>query len=134
MSDMTDDSYIDAPQYRRRSSSGLIWLWLPLAIYFISSLSLAVLAYQQNDLTIQESIAAGFLGVGGVIVGLFGGLIGLIVGLFGAVLGIGIAGGTVAITLFVLASPVLALVLLYLLFRRSKQSPDPTAHGEYYPD
>ena len=78
---------------------------------------------------IVESIAAGFGGLAGIIIGLFAALFGVILGLIGALIGVVAAGGAVAMTLFIIGSPILAIILLFLLMRKSKSDcPDPAAH------
>lgn len=113
-----------------RRSGGLFWFWAPLALILFVGVAFSAAAYASgNGLTVAESIAAGFGGLAGVIIGLFGAAIGLVVGLIGALIGVVAAGGAVALTLFILASPVLAIVLFALLMRRRKSDcPDPSAH------
>jgi len=74
-------------------------------------------------------MAAGFGGLAGIIIGLIAAIFGLIVGLVGALIGLAAAGGAVAVTLFIVASPIIALILIFLLMRRPKADcPDPEAH------
>lgn len=114
-----------------RRSPSLAWLYMPivLIIFLGGALSVAAYNFSDTDLTVAESIAAGFGGLAGIILGLIGAAIGIVVGLIGALVGIVAAGGAVAMTLFIIASPILALVLLALLMRRPKNAcPDPGAH------
>lgn len=98
-------------------------------LYVVSAGSLAILAFNQNpDISIVEAIGMGFVGVGGIIVAGFAAIIGIVIGLIGAVFGIAVGGGAIAVTLFVLASPVIALVLFALLMRRGRDCPDPSRH------
>ncbi len=121
----TDDS---AFRSNAGNSSSMLWLWIPLLVIIVGGLSLSVVAYQQNDITVVEAFIGGFIGLAGLFIGLIGGLFGLIVGLVAALFAMVTAGGAIAITLFVLASPVLAIVFLWMLTRRSKECPDPAAH------
>lgn len=115
-----------------RRSGGMAWLYMPIVLILFLGAALSVAAYNFNetDLTVAESIAAGFGGLAGIILGLFGAAIGIVVGLFGALIGLVAAGGAVAMTLFIVGSPIIALILIALLWRRSKQVPcaDPGAH------
>jgi hypothetical protein len=115
----------------RRSGAGYIWLWMPIAIILVAGVSLSIAAYfnAEPQLTIAEAIAAGFGGVAGLIVGLFGAAIGLAVGLVGAAVGLVAAGGALAVTLFIVGSPIIAIILFVLLMRRPKSAcPDPAMH------
>ncbi len=114
----------------RRSGGGLFWFWVPLVLILCVGGALSFAAYVSgNDLTAPESVAAGFGGLAGILIGLFGAAIGVITALFGALLGLVAAGGAVAMTLFIVASPVLAIVLLFLLLKgRKSDCPDPSAH------
>lgn len=114
-----------------RRSGGMFWFWAPVLLILIAGAALSFAAYfSGNGLTVVESVAAGFGGLAGVIVGLFGAIIGIVLGLVGALIGVVAAGGAVAVTLFIIASPVLAIVLFILLLRRPKtaECPDPGAH------
>ncbi len=92
-------------------------------------MSIGAYVYNDVDLTVMESLAAGFGGLAALIVGLFAATIGIIVGLFGALIGLVAAGGAVAMTLFIIGSPLIAIILLVLLLRRPKSNcPDPGAH------
>ena len=114
-----------------RRSGGLAWLYAPVILILFLGGALSVGAYLYGDpqLTIVESIAAGFGGLAGIIIGLFAALFGVILGLIGALIGVVAAGGAVAMTLFIIGSPILAIVLLFLLMRKSKSDcPDPADH------
>lgn len=114
-----------------RRSGGMAWLYMPVVLILFLGAALSVAAYNfsDTDLTVAESVAAGFGGLAGIILGLIGAAIGIVVGLFGALIGLVAAGGAVAMTLFIVASPVIALILLVLLMRRPKTAcPDPGAH------
>ncbi|MCB2114304.1 MAG: hypothetical protein KDD85_12265 [Parvularculaceae bacterium] len=122
---------IDTYHGERRRGAGLAWLYMPIVLILFLGGALSVAAYSFNDadLTVAESIAAGFGGLAAIIVGLIGAAIGIVVGLFGALIGLVAAGGAVAMTLFIVASPVIAIILLALLLRRPKTAcPDPGAH------
>ena len=126
---------IDSTDVSQRSGgSGLAWLYLPLVLILFLGGALAVGAYFYGEpqLTIAEALAAGFGGVAALIVGLFAAAIGIVVGLFGALIGLVAAGGAVGMTLFVVASPVIAIILLVMLMRRPRANPqgcpDPSAH------
>lgn len=122
-------SEFEAPQVRR--SGGLFWFWFTLAIILFvgGALSVGAYVYAEPDLSIGESIVAGFGGLAALIIGLVATAFGLVVGLVGALFGVATAGGAVAVTLFVLASPVIAIILFVLLMRRrSADCPDPAAH------
>ena len=87
--------------------------------------------YGEPDLTIMESLAAGFAGLAAIIIGLFAALFGVLVGLIGAAFGLAVGGGAVALTLFIVASPVIAIILLVLLLNnknRGADCPDPAVH------
>lgn len=112
-------------------SSGLGWLYAPvvLILFLGGALSVGAYFYSEPQLTIAESVAAGFGGLAGLIIGLIAALFGIVVGLLGALIGVVAAGGAVAMTLFIVASPILAIVLIFLLMRRPKPDcPDPAAH------
>lgn len=126
---VTDYAVDNSDQRLTRSNSSAMWLWIPLIVVLVGGTALSFVAYQQNDITILEAIIGGFVGLAGIFIGLVGGLFGLIVGLAAGLFGVATAGGAIAITLFVLASPVLAIVFLWLLLRRSKECPDPSMHG-----
>jgi hypothetical protein len=115
-----------------RRSGGLFWFWTPVVLILFLGGALAVAAsLNQPSLTPVEALAAGYGGLAAIIVGLFAAALGVVVGLFGALLGLIAAGGVTALTLFIVASPVIALVLLILLMRRPRAAadcPDPAAH------
>jgi len=116
-----------------RRGGGAGWFYAPILLILFLGAALSVGAYFFSDtqLTIVEAITAGFAGTAGMIIGLLGAALGVIVGLFGALIGIVAAGGAVALTFFILGSPLLAIVLIIMLMRRSKSSaecPDPGAH------
>lgn len=112
-----------------RGSSLMTILSVLTLLFIVSAGSLAILAFNHNPgISIVEAIGMGFVGVGGVIAAAFAAVIGIIIGLLGAIFGIAIGGGAIAITLFVLASPVIALILFALLMRRGRACPDPSRH------
>ncbi len=122
---------IDMDYGSAKRSSGAAWLYMPivLIIFLGAALSIAAYSFSDSDLTVAESIAAGFGGLAGIILGLIGAAIGIIVGLVGALIGIVVAGGAVAMTLFIVASPIIAIILFALLMRRSKSAcPEPGVH------
>jgi hypothetical protein len=113
-------------------SSGLAWLYAPIVLILFLGGALSVGAYlsAEPQLTVVESIAAGYGALAALIVGLIAAAFGIVVGLLGALIGLIAAGGAVAMTLFIVASPILAIVLIVLLMRRPKSGcPDPSAHG-----
>ena len=113
-------------------SSGAAWLYVPiiLILFLGGALSIGAYFYGDPQLTIAESLAAGFGGLAGIILGLIAAVFGLVVGLVGALIGIVAAGGAVAMTLFIVGSPVIAIILIVLLMRRRRtaECPDPGAH------
>lgn len=117
-----------------RRAGGASWFFITLALILFLGGALAFGAYIYGDPqpTVIEAMIAGFAGLAALIVGLIGAAIGLIVGLVGAILGIVAAGGAVAFTLFVIGSPIIALILFVLLMRRRRECPDacpdPSAH------
>jgi len=112
-----------------RSSSGAGWLYAPIILILFVGGALSVAAYYfEPSLSAAESMAAGFGGLAGLIVGLFGAVIGIVIGLIGALIGIVAAGGAVVMTLFIVGSPIIAIILIVMLMRRSKTCPDPGAH------
>lgn len=122
---------IDADYGVQKRSSGMAWLYMPIVLILFLGAALSVAAYNfsDTDLTVAESIAAGFGGLAGIILGLIGAAIGIVVGLIGALVGLVAAGGAVAVTLFIVGSPIIALVLFVLLLRRPKTAcPDPGVH------
>lgn len=126
-------STADMEYGERRSGGGLFWFWAPILLILVAGFGLSVAFYFSGEgLTIAESIAGGFAAVGGTLVGIVAAVIGVFMGLIGALIGVAVAGGAVAMTLFIVASPILALILFILLLRRPKNSgadcPDPAAH------
>ena len=121
-----------ATDYQETSrSGGLGWLYAPvvLILFLGGAFSVGAYVYSDPQLTIAESIVAGFGGLAGIIVGLIAALFGVVLGLVGALIGVVAAGGAVAMTLFIIGSPILAIVLIILLMRKSKSDcPDPAAH------
>ena len=111
---------------------GALWLWIPILLILITGGVFSFVAYGHEDLTVLEAITAGFAGVGALIIGVFAGFIGLVVGLAGALIGIVAAGGALALTLFLVGSPIIAIVLFALLMRRgnSNNCPDVCERGE----
>lgn len=115
----------------RSGGGGRVFLW---AIVFIllflgGALSGAAYVFSEQELTAVESIGAGFGGLAGLIIGIFGAIASVIIGLVGAVIGIVVAGGALAFTLFLVGSPIIAIILFLLLMRSRKTScPDPDAH------
>lgn len=125
---MTTSDY--AVESRKRGGAGsLLLITFALLIFAGAALSVGAYIYADHDLTVLEAVGAGYGIVGGVIVGLFGAIIGLVAGLFGALLGVAAAGGAVALTLFIVGSPIIAIILFVLLMRgRKSDCPDPDAH------
>lgn len=112
-------------------SSSAAWLYVPIVLILFLGGALSVGAYFYGDpqLTIAESLAAGFGGLAGIIIGLIAAIFGLFVGLIGAAIGLVAAGGAVAVTLFIVASPIIAIILIALLMRRRQPDcPNPAAH------
>jgi len=118
--------------YQGSRRGGMAWLYMPIVLILFLGAALSVAAYNFNDtdLTAAESVAAGFGGLAAIIMGLIAAAVGIVVGLFGALIGLVAAGGAVAMTLFIVGSPIIALILIALLWRRSRQvpCPDPGAH------
>ncbi len=113
----------------RKGGGGILLATLVILIFLGAALSAAAYIFGEPDLTVIESVGAGFGGLAALIVGLFAAAIGVVLGLFGALAGIVAAGGAVALTLFIVASPIIAIILLVLLMRsRSSDCPDPDAH------
>ncbi|GJL91574.1 hypothetical protein [Hyphococcus sp.] len=113
-------------------SSGMAWVMAPVIMILFLGAALSVGAYFYGDpqLTVAESMAAGFGGLAALIVGLIATVFGLVVGLIGALIGLVAAGGAVAMTLFIVGSPLIAIILIVMLMRRPKsECPDPGAHG-----
>lgn len=115
----------------RRKGGGLFWFWLPILLILIAGGALAATALShQPDLTVFEALGVGFGAIAAIIVGIFAAAFGIIVGLFGALIGVVTAGGALAVTAFLLLSPIIAIVLLVMLMRRkpAAECPDPDAH------
>lgn len=121
-----------ATDYQENSrSGGMAWLYAPVILILFLGGALSVGAYFASDtpLTVAESIVAGYGGLAAIIAGLFVALFGVVLGFVGELVGIVAAGGAVAMTLFIIGSPLLAIVLIFMLMRRSKADcPDPAAH------
>ncbi len=119
-------------EYREPTrSSGMAWVLAPVVmiLFLGAALSVGAYFYGEPQLTIAESLAAGFGGLAGIIIGLIAAAFGLVLGLVGALIGIVAAGGAVAMTLFIVGSPLIAIILIVLLMRRPKSDcPDPSAH------
>ena len=115
--------------YERRGG-GAAWFYIPIVLILLLGGALSIVAFTASDpqLTILESLAAGFGGLAAVIVGIFAAAFGVIIGLIGAAIGLIAAGGAVAMTLFIVGSPIIAIILIVLLMRRPKSCPDPSAH------
>ena len=94
----------------RGSGGGAVWFWAPLLVILFVGGAFSVAAYfdADHDLSIIESIG-------------FGGVAGLILGLFAAFFGLIVAGGALAFSLFLVASPILCLILLFLLLRKNSR-------------
>ncbi len=115
---------------RRGGGGGIVMATLVVLIFLGAALSVAAYIFGEPELTVLESIGAGFGGLAGIIIGLFGAVIGIVLGLFGALLGIVAAGGAVALTLFIIGSPIIAIVLFVLLLRsRGGARTDPDPHS-----
>jgi hypothetical protein len=115
----------------RRKGGGLFWFWLPILFIVIAGGALAATAlYHEPDLTVFEALGVGFGAVAAIVAGLFVAGFGLIIGFFGALVGVVTAGGALAVTAFLLLSPIIAIVLIVMLMRRrpSSECPDPDAH------
>ena len=102
---------------------GWMWLFLPIILFLLvgAALSFAAYVYAEPDLTALESLGAGFGGLAGVIIGLFATVIGLIIALFATVFGLIIAAGSIAVTIFFVGSPIIAIILFILLMRERKE-------------
>ncbi len=88
-------------------------------------------AYVEADpqLTITESIALGFGGLAALVVAMIAALLAVVASIFAAVIALVAAGGAVGVTLFIVASPIIAIILIAMLFRRRKSDcPNPAAH------
>lgn len=106
-----------------------MWLYAPLVLILFVGGAFSVAAYNfEPSLTVSEALVAGFGGLAALIVGLIAAVFGVLVGLIGAVFGLAVGGGAIALTLFIVASPVIAIVLFVLLMRRPKGCPDSSVH------
>lgn len=116
--------------YATERKSGAAWLFAPIVVILFlgAALSIAAFFYSDPHLTIVESLAAGFGGLAGLMIGLFAAVIGVIIGLIGALIGIAAAGGALAMTLFIIGSPIIAIILLIIVMNRRKSCPDPSLH------
>jgi hypothetical protein len=118
----------EQPYEERKRGGGLALATLVLLLFLGAALSVAAYVFSEPGLTVVESIAAGFGGLAGIIIGLFGAIVGVVLGVFGALLGLVAAGGAVALTLFIVGSPIIAIILIILLMRsRGQSAPDPDA-------
>lgn len=115
-----------------KRGGGAGWFFAPiiLILFLGGALSVGAFFYSDPQLTVLESITAGFAGLAGLIIGLLAAAFGILLGLLGALIGLVAAGGAVAMTIFIIGSPLLAIILIVMLMRRSKSSdcPDPSAH------
>ncbi|MEM9617272.1 MAG: hypothetical protein AAF936_04855 [Pseudomonadota bacterium] len=120
----------DYGDVKRGGGSGWFFAPIILILFLGGALSVGAFFYSDPQLTILESITAGFAGLAGLIIGLFAAAFGILLGLLGALIGLVAAGGAVAMTIFIIGSPLLAIILIVMLMRRSKSSdcPDPSAH------
>ena len=112
-------------------SGGMAWVTAPIVLILFLGAALSVGAYFYGDpqLTVAESMAAGFGGLAVLIAGLIATVFGLVVGLIGTLIGLVAAGGAIAMTLFIVGSPIIAIILIVMLMRRPKSDcPDPGAH------
>ena len=101
----------------RRSGSGWFFILIAVLLFVGGALSVAAYVYAEPELTIIESVAAGFAGLAALIIGLIAALVGIVT-----------AGGAIAMTLFIIGSPIIAIILFVLLLRRPKACPDPSVH------
>lgn len=113
-----------------RRSGGGGWFFASIAVLLFvgGALSVAAYIYAEPELTVFESVAAGFAGLAALIIGLIAAAFGVIVGIIGALIGLVTAGGAIAMTLFIIGSPIIAIILFVLLLRRPKACPDPSVH------
>jgi len=109
---------------------GGAWFYIPILLILLlgGAFSVAAFVAAEPQLTVMESLAAGFGGLAAIIIGVFAAAFGVIVGLIGAAVGLIAAGGALAMTLFIIGSPIIAIILIFLLMRRPKDCPDPSAH------
>lgn len=96
---------------QRKGSGGIAWFFAPLAILIAAGVgfSIAAYVYAEPPLSPVEAVGAGFGALGGVIVALIFAIVGIVT-----------AGGALVVTLFFVASPIIAIVLFILLMRRSR--------------
>ncbi len=120
----------DYGDVKRGGGSGWFFAPIILILFLGGALSVGAFFYSDPQLTVLESITAGFAGLAGLIIGLLAAAFGILLGLLGALIGLVAAGGAVAMTIFIIGSPLLAIILIVMLMRRSKSSdcPDPSAH------
>ena len=115
----------DMPRERR---GGAVWFWTPVIIIVLTGAGLSLAAYlHEPTLTAAEAVALGFGGLSALIAALTVGLFSVFTGLPAAVAGLAVAGGAIVVTLFLVASPAIAIILFILLLRRSK--PERTSAG-----
>lgn len=107
-----------------RVGGGLAFITIPAILYLMTSLGLGVAFYTnaETDIGVVEAIIAGFGATAGIIVGLVVAAFGTVLAFVTGVLGIAFAGGALLVTLFIMASPVIAIVLLMLMMRPSRSS------------
>lgn len=115
-------AFDDEFDYKKKSSAGF-WVFLPIILFLLvgAGLSFAAYVYAEPELTALESLGAGFGGLAGIIIGLFATLFGLILALVGTVIGIITAAGAIAVTIFLVGSPVIAIILFILLMRERSE-------------
>ncbi|WP_411817570.1 hypothetical protein [Hyphococcus sp. DH-69] len=116
-------------EYGETRSTSAAWFYVPvlLILFLGGALSVGAYLFSDSGLTIAESIVAGYAGLAAIIVAMVMTVFGMVLGLIGALFGIAAAGGAVAFTLFIIGSPIIALILIFMLMRRSN-CPDPAAH------
>lgn len=117
--------------YQEPSRSSAAWLYVPiiLILFLGGALSVGMYFYADTQLTVAEALAAGFGSLAAIIGAIFATVIAVILSLLGALIALVTAGGAVAMTLFIIASPVIAIILIALLMRRPKSDcPNPAAH------
>ncbi|NOX83990.1 MAG: hypothetical protein GXP06_13605 [Alphaproteobacteria bacterium] len=116
--------------YHETRRGGGAWFYVPvvLILFLGGALTLGAYFYADTQLTIMEALAVGFGGLAAIIFGMIVAVAGLVIGLLGALIGLVAAGGAIAMTLFIIASPIIAILLIVMLMRRSKSCPDPAMH------
>lgn len=126
-------SYAEMTPVRR--SGGPLWFWLPLVLVLVLGAGFSAAAYMHEpSLTPVEALAVGYGGLAATVVGLFVGAIGVVVAFFAAIFGIAVAGTATAFSLFLVASPLIAIIFIFLFFRarrRASACPDPGSHGAH---